>query len=141
MLVGGLVVFTVFIMFLARIVAPPTDYTDQLIKDSVRLRIAPVGQVRTAANSDQPAAGAEEAVAAVKTPKELYDGVCGACHTSGVAGAPKLDDAAEWSKRAEMGIDALVASAITGKGAMPPKGGSSYNDEEMKAVVEFLLGQ
>ena len=82
-----------------------------------------------------------ETVAKVKSGEELYNGVCGACHNTGAAGAPKLGDAAAWTPRAEQGVDGLLASARAGKGAMPPKGGSSYSDDELKRVIEFMLGK
>lgn len=138
---GGLVVFTVCIMFLATVVAPPADYSnDSMLVESTQKRIEPVGQLRTA---DSVAEGGDEvAVAsAPKSAQELYDGVCASCHATGVADAPKVDDAAEWAKRGEAGVDTLVATVISGKGAMPPKGGSAYSEDEIKLVVELLLGQ
>ena len=71
--------------------------------------------------------------------KMIYDAVCMACHTSGLAGAPKLE-AADWTDRMAGGVDGLVTSAINGKGAMPPRGGrADLSDEQMKATVEFML--
>ncbi|HEX7439548.1 MAG TPA: cytochrome c, partial [Caldimonas sp.] len=32
----------------------------------------------------------------------------------------------------------LTASAIKGKGAMPPKGGSAASDADIKAVVTYM---
>ena len=85
--------------------------------------------------------GAETQVVATKSGKDLYAGACGACHGSGVAGAPKLGESDTWKPRFEAGLDALVNSAITGKGAMPPRGGSAYSDEEMRSTVEFMLAE
>jgi cytochrome c len=52
---------------------------------------------------------------------------CVACHGSGVAGAPKLGDAAAWAPRIAKGADTLNKHAIDGfqgeAGFMPPKGG------------------
>ena len=81
------------------------------------------------------------AVAEVKTPEALYQGACLACHATGVANAPKLGDKAAWEAKAALGIDALLQTAITGKGAMPPKGGSSYTDEELRIVIEYMLAE
>ena len=44
---------------------------------------------------------------------------------AGVANAPKLGDKAAWAPRAATGKDALLASVIKGKGAMPPKAGAT----------------
>jgi len=77
--------------------------------------------------------------AATSGPPAVYNQVCSACHASGVAGAPKVGDQAAWAPRAAQGVDALTASAIKGKGAMPPKGGSSASDAEIKAVVAYMV--
>jgi cytochrome c5 len=69
----------------------------------------------------------------------LYGQVCAACHVAGVANAPKLGDKAAWAPRIATGVDALTASAIKGKGAMPPKGGSTAPDSEIKAVVQYMV--
>ena len=71
----------------------------------------------------------------------IYNSVCGACHNTGAAGAPKLDDKAAWAPRLGQGVDGLVKSVINGKGAMPPKGGAALSDEEIKGVVDYVLGK
>jgi cytochrome c5 len=78
---------------------------------------------------------------AEKTPKQLYASTCLACHASGVAGAPKVGDKMAWQNRMGDGIDAIVTSAINGKGAMPPNGGSTYSEEQIRSVVEFMLAE
>jgi cytochrome c5 len=82
----------------------------------------------------QPAAAA----GAGNAPPALYAQVCQVCHAAGVAGAPKIGDKAAWAPRLAQGIDGLTASAIKGKGAMPPKGGSTASDAEIKAVVTYM---
>lgn len=71
----------------------------------------------------------------------IYNSVCGACHNTGAAGAPKLDDKAAWAPRLGQGVDGLVKSVINGKGAMPPKGGATLSDDEIKGVVDYVLGK
>ena len=44
-----------------------------------------------------------------------------------------------WAPRISLGLDELVAIAIKGKGAMPPRGGSSASDAEIKAVVTYMV--
>ena len=56
-----------------------------------------------------------------------------------MAGAPKLGDKAAWAPRLTLGVDGLTASAIKGKNAMPPKGGSTASDADIKATVEYML--
>jgi cytochrome c5 len=60
-----------------------------------------------------------------------------------VLGAPKTGDTAAWQARlaAEGGVDGLTASAIKGKGSMPPKGGAQVSDAEIRAAVVHLLSE
>jgi len=74
-----------------------------------------------------------------KSPDQLYQSACLACHTTGAAGAPKIGDAAAWKTRLGKGLEALISSAINGIGAMPPRGGSQYNDDQIRATVEYIL--
>jgi cytochrome c5 len=71
--------------------------------------------------------------------KKLYDTNCMACHAAGVAGAPKFGDKAVWAPRIATGMDALYASAIKGKNAMPAKGGSGASDDDVKAAVQYMV--
>jgi cytochrome c5 len=72
--------------------------------------------------------------------KAVYDKTCVVCHASGVANAPKFGDKAAWAPRVGGGRDALVASVIKGKGAMPPKAGNAdLKEDDIKAAVEFML--
>jgi cytochrome c5 len=92
-----------------------------------------------------PAAPARDAapattVAAAAAPP-LYVQACGICHVAGVAGAPKLGDKAAWAPRIGQGMDALVSSVIKGKGAMPPRGGSTASDAELKSIVDWMVAQ
>ena len=74
--------------------------------------------------------------------KLVYQAVCAACHTSGLAGAPKLGDAVAWASRLSAGARPMFDSAIKGKGAMPPKGGNaSLPDADVRAAVDFMLAQ
>ncbi len=68
----------------------------------------------------------------------LYKQACIACHAASVAGSPKFGDKAAWAPRIKTGIDAMTASVIKGKGAMPPKGGSSAADADIRAAVGFM---
>ncbi|MGH6611841.1 MAG: c-type cytochrome [Burkholderiaceae bacterium] len=70
----------------------------------------------------------------------VYNSGCNVCHATGVAGAPKLGDKATWSPRLSHGIDALTASVIKGKGAMPPRGAvANASDADLRAAVEYMV--
>lgn len=104
-------------------------------EEAANLRIQPVAKVRLAPSSSSGAAKGS------RSGEELYKAVCSACHDAGVAGAPKTGDKAAWSPRIATGLDALVKSALAGKGAMPPKGGSDATDEEIQRAVIFLANK
>jgi cytochrome c5 len=102
---------------------------------------APAGQ---AAEAAAPAAAGSAAAPAASADagKKLYDTVCMACHTAGVAGAPKFGDKAAWAPRMQQGKPTLYEHAIKGyqgkAGMMPPKGGSAASDDEVKAAVDYM---
>ena len=70
--------------------------------------------------------------------EEVYKVQCSACHATGAAGAPKFEDAAAWGPRIKTGLEALVHSALKGKGAMAPQGGGDFNDTEIARGVVFM---
>lgn len=112
-------------------------------------RVKPVGQLiileGNAAAAAAPAgdASAEAAPAATADAgKATYDTACFACHGTGAAGAPILGNKDAWAPRVGKGIDTLYSHAINGFNAMPPKGGAmSLTDEQVKAVVDYMVGQ
>lgn len=68
----------------------------------------------------------------------VYTAQCAACHAAGVVGAPKFGDAAAWGPRLGQGYDALLTSALKGKGAMGAQGGGAFSDLEIgRAVVHM----
>jgi len=97
---------------------------------------APAAPVKEAAP-----APAAPAVADAGAMPALYTQACTVCHAQGVAGAPKIGDKAAWAPRLAQGVDALVASVVKGKGAMPPRGGTTASDAEIKTVVSWMAGQ
>jgi cytochrome c5 len=119
--------------------------TDAEIKRAIEYMFN-AGKSAGAAAAPAAAAAAVAAAAPAKADasggKKLYEASCAACHAAGVAGAPKFGDKAAWAARASAGIDALSASVIKGKGAMPPKGGAAAaTDAEIRAAVQYLLAQ
>ncbi|WP_412034155.1 c-type cytochrome [Pollutimonas sp. M17] len=72
--------------------------------------------------------------------EKLYKSACIACHSTGVANAPKLGDKAAWSPLIARGMDSLMEVALKGKGAMPPRGASSADDATLRAAVEYMIG-
>ncbi|WP_369051439.1 c-type cytochrome [Burkholderia gladioli] len=89
-----------------------------------------------------PKAGAAPAAAPADAGagKALYDSVCMACHATGVLGAPKFGNKADWAPRLKDSMDTVYNYALHGKGAMPPKGGSNAPDDQVKAAVDYMVG-
>lgn len=102
---------------------------------------APAVAVVAAAPAAPAAAPVAVAAVAADAGAKLYKQACTACHAAGVAGAPKSGDKAAWAARVGLGVDALTASVIKGKGVMPARGGSAASDAEIKAAVEYMLAQ
>lgn len=123
---GGLLVVSMSSVF-AMGSRPPAD------AEGASNRIAPVAKVQMAAAA--PTAAKE------RSGEELYKAVCGTCHETGVAGSPKTGDKAAWAPRLKLGLDGLLKSAIAGKNAMPPKGGSDANDNELARAIVFMANQ
>jgi cytochrome c5 len=70
--------------------------------------------------------------------KQVYKAQCAACHAIGAAGAPKFADAAAWAPRIKTGYDALLNSALKGKGAMTPQSGASSPTLKSRRAVVYM---
>jgi cytochrome c5 len=87
-----------------------------------------------------PASGAAQSADASQAGKALYTQVCQACHAAGVLNAPKYGDKEAWAPRLKEPMDTVYNYALHGKGAMPPKGGSSTaSDADVKAAVDYMV--
>ena len=106
-------------------------------------RIKPIGQVYLEGDVDGTAVVAEKSVAVAKKSRSgesVYTASCAGCHSIGVAGAPKFGNKADWASRLKRGIDDLVKVAISGKGAMPPKGTcATCSADELRAAIEHMV--
>lgn len=115
---------------------------DEAIAD----RIKPYGSVCLAGQecaNEVAGGGAAAAGTAARSGEAVYGQFCTACHGSGILDAPKTGDTAVWEARlnAAGDLDALTVSAITGVGAMPPKGTcGNCSDDEIKAAIEHMAG-
>lgn len=74
----------------------------------------------------------------LRSGEEVYKAQCTACHTAGVAGAPKFGDAGAWAPRLGTGYAALLNSSLKGKNAMGPQGGGEFNDFEIGRAVVYM---
>jgi len=134
---AGLVVLALVFFFIANIVTSDSgeEGTNSRLQAKIEENIRPVGQVNVGA-----AAAAGGAAAAARTGDQVYNSSCMACHATGAAGAPKVGDKAAWSERAAKGVDGLLANAISGIKAMPPRGTcANCSDDELKGAIEYML--
>lgn len=121
----------------------PTYALEDFDKQQIIERIKPLGSVRIEGKSGAsvPEVTLSQPVAKKLPGQETYENHCSVCHANGIAGAPKFQDVADWKPRlAKRNIEELVASAIKGLNAMPPKGTCGQcSNEEMKNAVQFML--
>ncbi|WP_049623912.1 c-type cytochrome [Frateuria defendens] len=131
--------------------------TDPANARETAARLAPAGAVyagdtgraamQAAQEAAAKAAASQVAYGGSTDGKTIYDNLCHACHTAGVAGAPKLGDKAAWGPRIAQGLATLVKHATEGyKGpdgnVMPPKGGNpALTDEQVKNAVQWVVNQ
>lgn len=101
---------------------------------------APAAAAPAAAAPAAAPAPAQQAAAVNPAGEKLYKTACFACHATGVANAPKFGDKAAWEPYIKTGMDTMVKVAITGKGAMPPKGGAANaSEEDIRAAVQYMV--
>lgn len=124
---------------LIAIIYPLTNRTYKSAADTAKgtdesdVRIQPVAKFELAKAAPAAASGPKDGAT-------IFNTVCGACHNTGAAGAPKVDDKAAWAPRVATGKEALYKSALGGKNAMPARGGAAdLSDAEIKATVDYIL--
>ncbi len=107
--------------------------SDTLTPEAVTKRIAPVaGFELVDANAPR----------VFKTGEQVFAAVCTACHTAGVAGAPKMGDNAAWAPFIKAGYDTMLNVALHGKGGMPAKGGNpTLSDYEVARAVVYMANK
>jgi cytochrome c5 len=102
--------------------------------DDIKSRIQPLGKVHVSG------AKAETAASGPRSGTQIYNKACIACHSVGVLGAPKFQNAGDWTPRISQGFDTLWQHAIKGFNAMPPKGTcGDCTDDEIKAAIEHMI--
>jgi cytochrome c5 len=112
--------------------------------DAIAERLKPVGDVCVMGQECKGVgAVASAAGCAARTDDDIVAKHCGACHTPGILGAPKIGDTAAWKERADRdgGLDGILAKAISGINAMPPKGTcADCSDDELRAAIQQMSG-
>lgn len=156
LVIGLLVVVAILLFALSRIVAGRTQgqqvFVEQQYLESVEERIRPFARVAIAGQDNSALAivretpGGSAQVVALETGEDVVKQACSACHGQGIAGAPRVGDAAAWQARIAKGMDTLYLHAIEGfqgqQGLMPPKGGrTDISDELIREAVDVMVEQ
>jgi len=110
----------------------PSAGSDGMSPEATAKRIQPVASVEVKDLND---------AASMKTGDQVFAAQCTACHTAGVAGAPKFGDAAAWAPRIGQGYETLLTHALKGKGAMGPQGGGDFSDFEIGRAVVYMANK
>jgi cytochrome c5 len=105
----------------------PQMVTSSNEPEAVAARIQKVGAVEI-----------KDANRAARSGEDVFKAQCSACHATGAAGAPKFGDAGAWGARIGKGFDALLTSALKGKGNMGPQGGGDFEDFEIGRGVAYM---
>ncbi len=150
MVLGILIAFAIVLFAVARSVGEETQgrnvLEDPLARANVEKNTAPFGHNAIAGHDNSmlaamtmPATSAAPAASVPATPEAAFQAVCSACHSSGVNGAPKIGDHAAWGPRIAQGKEVLYTHAIGGKGNMPARGGTTWPDDTIKKVVDYMV--
>ncbi len=127
---------------------PLAESTEALVKSEPAEKAATAEEVAAETTTKVTPAKTAPATATVADPitrgKQVYNSGCTACHTTGIAGAPKFGDKTLWANRIAKGKEVLVNNAINGftgsTGVMPPKGGFVHlSDEDIAAAVDYMM--
>jgi cytochrome c5 len=132
-LLAFIVPIVVIVMLVQLATSVPSADPGALDPQKVAARIQPVGRLEF---------GAPQAAAGSRTGEAIVKAVCATCHQAGVANAPRIGDQKAWAAQIKEGLNAMVATVIKGKGAMPPKGGdASLTEAEVARAVVFMANQ
>ena len=128
-----------FILLLAPMAVLALDLTDQHRAD-IEARIQPFYEVCV----EGEACGGGDAMAtnAGRSGEDVYNGACMACHSAGIAGAPKVGDQLALTDRIAKGMDVLYDSGINGvagTGMIARGGCADCSDDEIRLAVDFMV--
>ncbi len=111
------------------------DKPSALDASAVAARIKPVAEVVFAESGGG-------AAKAAQTGEKVVQQYCAACHATGAAGAPKIGDKGSWATRIGSGLDQMLKVSISGKGAMPARGGAAdLSDYELARAIVHMANQ
>jgi len=122
------------VLLVSLVLNQPSADPSALAPEAVAKRLQPVGRVEFGA--------AAAAASGPRSGEDIVKSACLACHQAGVANAPKIGDKAAWGPRIKTGLNGMLAVAIKGKGAMPPRGGvADLSDFELSRAIVHMANQ
>ena len=146
LVLGILIAFAIALFVFARMIGMATQEKEVLLEpmrlNDVQKNIAPFAHVAVAGRDNSALAAPKSNTPAADVPatgEQAFTKVCSACHALGINGAPKIGDHAAWGPRIAQGKEALYTHAIEGKGAMPPRGGTTWPDATIRMAVDYMV--
>ena len=130
----GTLVGAIIIITFATTKSDSEDTSVNVVENKpVEENVQPVAEVKIAESSTPTDNNSQEN--SLISGEKISQVNCILCHGSGVMGAPKIGDAAQWEARIAQGKDKLIEHAIKGINMMPAKGGNAaLSDEEVAAA-------
>ena len=111
-------------------------------KDPASIKITSEPEPALATDEADEDSGDTTQADATSAGEATYQQACAVCHAAGIGDAPIPGDDNDWSDRLAKGRAALVSSALSGIGIMPPKGGQVHlSDDDIAAAVDFIITQ
>lgn len=169
LILGALILFSVALIVLSKVIGGRQQAfiaEDPAVIGQLEERIKPFGEVAIEGQAEPVAEemAPTEPQAIAATPvivtadtaasepeakavgEDIYNGACMVCHGMGLAGAPKVGDASQWTARIAQGNETLYSNAIKGyqgsAGVMPAKGGrADLSDEAVRAAVDYMVNK
>jgi cytochrome c5 len=146
LVLGILIFFSIILFAVAREIGADHQgkevLEDHLNVQEVDKNIAPLSREAIAGQDNAALAVPVAAPAAADVPttgEPAFTKVCSACHGTGINGAPKVGDHAAWGPRIAQGKDMLYQHAISGKGNMQPRGGTTWPDATIRMAVDYMV--
>ena len=127
------------ILLLAPMAALALDLTDRQRAD-IEARIQPFSEV--CVQGEACGGGVAMAEGAARSVEDVYNAACMACHSAGIAGAPKVGEQVAWASRIAKGMDVLYDSGINGvagTGMIARGGCADCSDDEIRLAVDFMV--
>lgn len=107
-----------------------------LRENIIQNRIKPIASVRVAGQTTE----TKTIVNKKLSNKDLYNKYCTLCHTSGLAGAPRIGNKNDWAPRIKKGLATLKKHALSGYEGMPAKGTCmECSNEQIFGIIEYMI--